>query len=357
MKVNRSLKLLVSLIITFIVSTALLKWANVSVNLQNGGKFTVKAANQTVNSMFKKHGVSCSKACLPCSSSEDLTCRDVLAKKTNLLDLKFNRKKFKRKVVMSSDTMNLFYAWFAPITSLMWYEMNWTPVVIFVESKSVGTDLEVFKFIMEQVEAAGGEVIRIWNTLPQPFYLAGMVTTTSRFAVCVEDWPEDTYVLTSDIDMWPLDKRAFDKHTSVSAAAHIFGDEKYPQFYACYNGMNVSTWREVVGFKKGDNILKVIAGMRKEHSRAHMSWQWSVDQEIFTKRMKNWHDYPHKVHFYGPRNFSTDRLDRSLGAAKFTYSPGQYLDSHVLRPGFNEHNWGQLRALAAHLLNEKQQIC
>ncbi len=42
-------------------------------------------------------------------------------------------REYKRKVIMSLDTVNLIYAWFAPITSLIWYEvMEWQPVFIFV---------------------------------------------------------------------------------------------------------------------------------------------------------------------------------------------------------------------------------
>ena len=256
---------------------------------------------------------------------------------------------------MSSDMMNLFYAWFAPITSLVWYAQSWTPVFIFVESETVSTSLQVFEFIMKQVEEAGGEVVWVKNNLPKQHYFPGMVTTASHFAACVEDWPEDTYVLIGDSDTWPLNKKVMDYHTSFPAAVHVFDGQDMFQYAACYIGMNVSMWREIMKFKKGDDMLKVIAEMRQEDSTGVMTErrQWSIDQRISTKRIKNWHGFPHQVHFYGHRDYSSDRLDRVDGASNFIYRQG-LLDSHVLRPGFTRSHWPKLRALLTHLLNSKQ---
>ncbi len=184
---------------------------------------------------------------------------------------------------------NLFYSWFAPVSSLVWYQLNWTPVVIFVDSKTTSkTDKRMYEFIMKQVEAAGGEVIRINNTLPQPHYSPGMVTTASRLAACTEDWPEDTYVLTSDLDMWLLDNKLFEKHLSVPSSAHVFDSADISEYAICYIGMNVTLWREIMGFKKGDGILEVVAGMRQErtHEEIPQIFQWSIDQWIITNKIK-----------------------------------------------------------------------
>ncbi len=300
--------------------------------------------------------VSCSNTCLPCAS-EQLTCGQILAMNNTIPDRKFN-KKFKRKVIMSSDMTNLFYSWFAPITSLVWYQLNWTPVVIFVDSNTASkTDKRMYEFIMKQVEAAGGEVIRISNTLPQPHYSPGMVTTASRFAACVEDWPEDTYVITSDLDMWLLDNATFEKHLSVPSSAHIFDSMDVSQYAVCYIGMNVSLWRDIMGFKKGDGILEVVAGMRQERTTKEipMKSQWSTDQLITTNRIKRWKGYPHLIHFYGHRDrkLNQDRLDRTSSADKFVYG-SKYLDAHLLRPGFSKLNWKKLMSLSEHLLNAEQ---
>ena len=169
--------------------------------------------------------------------------------------------------------------------------MKWQPVVILVYPNNPDFTLgPVFEFIAQQIEVAGGEVIKIVNTLPEPNYLMGMVNMCSRYAVCVTDWPEDTYVLISDLDIWPLSKDIFDRETSVPAAAHIFDPPPpYRGTYASYYlGMNVSVWREIMGFKKGDDIMEVVAGMRHEYGRGSMpkNKQCGVDQGVFTKRIR-----------------------------------------------------------------------
>ncbi len=112
-----------------------------------------------------------------------------------------------------------------------------------------------------------------------------------------------------------------------------------------------------MGFKKGDGILEVVAGMWQErtHEEIPHIFQWSIDQWIITNKIKKWKGYPHQIHFYGHRNRkrNQDRLDRISGADKFVYG-SKYLDAHLLRPGFSKQNWKKLMSLATHLLNVEQ---
>ncbi len=97
----------------------------------------------------------------------------------------------------------------------------------------------------------------------------GMVVMCSRYSICVTDWPEDTYVMISDADIWPLSKETFERETSFPAAAYEFDPPQSSVFASCYIGMNVSTWREIMGFKKRDDItsMKVVKGMRDQYPR------------------------------------------------------------------------------------------
>ena len=300
----------------------------------------------------------CTKDCSPCSKSPEyrnLTCHDII--ETNPEPRP--HPDYRRKVILSTDTENLFYAWFAPITSLLWMEvMKWKPIYILVHrQESEEPDLgAVFKYIIRHMEAAGAEVIKVRNTLPEPHYLRGMVVMTSRFLVGCRDWSYDPYMLISDGDMWPMNAEIFDQQTSVNASVHIIWPKEYVQgestIPSCYVGMHLSTWREVMHIKAGDDMLQTIAGIRNLVSNGSLSKnaQWNIDQETFTKRLYHWRGFPDKVHFY-PRDLSNDRLDRSN--KRFSWRPG-LLDSHVLRPGFIHQNWPRLRQLIAHFFNETQ---
>ena len=283
------------------------------------------------------------------------SCLDFMLAKTSHDQNQF-KNTFKRKVILSTDTQHLVYAWYAPITSLIWYSMGWTPVVIFADTASSSPG-PVFKFIMKNVELAGGEVIKLKSDLPNKYYNVSTIAQVSRFAVCVADWPEDTYVMTSDIDMWPLNKTFFDQQTSFPTAIDLlYADlSEYP---VCYIGMNVSMWRRVIGIKKGDSITSVIKGMREEYSRSLLTnrAQWSIDQKMVTRRIKKWSGYPKDIHFYIKRfNFRNmkDRLDRAPLHNKDVMPP-EYIDSHVLRPGFIKKHWSHLRDIANHFLNDEQ---
>ena len=300
----------------------------------------------------------CANHCSPCSKSPEywnLTCHDIIetqAKKRK------PQLEYRRKVILSSDTENVFYAWFAPITSLLWMEvMKWKPVYIFVyrAESDIGP---VFKYIIKHVKAAGAEVIKIRNTLPEPHYLRSMVVSTSRFVVSCRDWPGNPYMLISDGDMWPMSTEIFNQQTSVERLVHILWPKTYvvgkSVIPACYVGMNLSTWREIMHITKGDDMLQTIAGLRNLVGNGSLSKnaQWGVDQKVFTKRLYHWRGFPQNVHFY-PHDRSEDRLDRALMSKRFTWHPG-LLDAHLLRPGFTPQHWPQLRQLAALFLNEER---
>ena len=94
--------------------------------------------------------------------------------------------------------------------------------------------------------------------------------------------------------MWLLDNATFEKHLSVPSSAHIFDSMNVSQYAVCYIGMNVSLWRDIMGFKKGDGVLEVVAGMRQERTPREipMKSQWSTDQLITTNWFRRWKNYP-----------------------------------------------------------------
>lgn len=102
----------------------------------------------------------CANDCSPCSKSPEyrnLTCHDIIetqAKKRPQLE-------YRRKVILSPDTENLFYAWFAPITSLLWMEvMKWKRVYIFVYR----TESDIGPVLKVHHQTCGGNRSRGYQT-------------------------------------------------------------------------------------------------------------------------------------------------------------------------------------------------
>jgi hypothetical protein len=269
-------------------------------------------------------------------------------------------KVFKRKVVMAIDMEHVYYAWYAPLSSIIWYSMNWTPIIAFVGMNKTNMS-PLFQFISDQTKAAGGQVVLLNNNLPVHHYFPSTVISASRLALpFLSSLHSDDYILTSDADMWPLTKEIFDKEISYPASIHIFdpSDNRNPgvTYSMCYIGMNASTWWEVLGYKPGDDMIKIVAGLRNYVNKGPMNKHdfWFVDQRSISKKIKAWRGYPKQLHFYKDRRRSHDRIDRRPMGDKNELPSIKLVDTHCLIPGYIKKNWKHLKQILTHLLTEEQ---
>ena len=163
------------------------------------------------------------------------------------------------------------------------------------------------------------------------------------------DWPDDPYILISDGDMWPMSAEIFNEQTSVEASVHLIWPKEYVPgksvVPSCYIGMNVSTWREVMHIKKGDDMMQTVAALRNLVSKGSLSksQQWSIDQNAFTKRLYDWKGFPDKVHFFG-RDRARDRLDRGGGGGNLYGVPVYWIHmffalASFLKTGHGSDSW------------------
>ena len=291
----------------------------------------------------------CNGQCVPCSKMFS-SCQDVIAAESHLRP----KRQYKRKVILSTDVKNLFFTWFVPIVSLLWYEkMEWQPVILIVYLSEEDFTLQI-NLIIKYAIASGIEVHKYKHTLPTSKYPMKVSLTAVRFGACVFDWPEDTYILTSDVDMWPLSADFYNKETYYNSAVHIlyangYGNPKSASEYAaCYIGMKLSTWREVMKCHKGQDMMSFVAELRDFEGGN----PWGIDQRGFTKRLKQWNGFPNNVHFTS-RNPRFDRIDRKYHKNNYVWTP-QKVEAHVFRPAFTAENWPRIRAILSHVLDQEQ---
>ena len=90
-----------------------------------------------------------------------------------------------------------------------------------------------------------------------------------RYLCGTFDWPEDTYVMITDLDMWPLKRSFFDSSVSADKDVHLlyanyFGDPLMPRslYPSCYIGMKISMWREIMNVSNQDDIFREVARVR-----------------------------------------------------------------------------------------------
>ena len=244
--------------------------------------------------------------------------------------------------------------WFVPVTSLLWHEkMGWQPV-LFVVYRSEKDFTPLMNLIINYAVAAGVEVHKFKHTLNTSKYPMKVFLESIRLAGCVLDWPEDTYVLTSDLDMWPLNADFYNNETSYNTSVHLlfanaYGSPKRASEYPmCYIGMNLSTWREIMNCHEGQDLMKYLAELRDFVGGN----QWGIDQHGFTRRLKHWKGFPNSVHFTS-RDTAVDRIDRKFHKDNYVWT-SQKVEAHVLRPPFTAQNWPQLRAVLHHVLDQEE---
>lgn len=255
--------------------------------------------------------------------------------------------KFRKFALMSIDTEDRLYNFFAPLTALLWTRLvGIRPVyMVFKYSEPSPT----MKLILEYTERAGAHLEYVDHPL-QAGYTRGCVVMTSRYLVGAWDMPEDHYVMLSDVDMWPLNRDFFHRQDPTKDV-HLLYANPYghpltaPRYASCYVGMNISLWRTTMQVEKGDLQAELKDLLDRELTpQAAVDVQWAFDQNIFAKLLRQWPRYPAHVQFV-ERDVNRDRIDRSRW--HFSGSLDGIVESHLLRPGYLPHHWSELRRLAA----------
>lgn len=142
---------------------------------------------------------------------------------------------------------------------------------------------------------------------------------------------DDLSLLTSDIDMMPLNGDYFRTHAESLNEDEVlnYSNQPYkevPYFPMCYILGSCRTMKAVLG-------LEETVGDFYKATHEHYTSKWSTDEHYLYDRL---HLYP-KLKQLPLRNYSQDRIDRSNW--KYDASQiktGKYIDSHMLRP-YSEH--------------------
>jgi hypothetical protein len=209
----------------------------------------------------------------------------------------------------------------------LWKEhIGWGTLVYFVG--------EVDSFIVQKTIEAGARVRHCSRLLPG--FTGATLAQNIRLFVPLDDRiEENSYLLMTDADMWPLSRTYFNESQDWSKDLHLFnafgmdpGESEYP---LCYIGATVAIWRQM------------ISRFRLQDSHGYR------DQPLATKLIKEWSGYPDRVQkmarsldprFPGFHMRYTDRLDkvewRDLRCGD--------VDAHVLRPTSLD-DWQRLELL------------
>jgi hypothetical protein len=220
--------------------------------------------------------------------------------------------------------------------------MGFLPLVTFVGTRAEWSANPMLKLVLDETEKTGARVRFAEAT---PGYDMVTVSTALRFVQIIVGTKDEDYVLTSDMDMFPIDREFFlrgdpNKLVFMNADAYNGPSGQWNYFPMCYIGAKVRLWKDILRLS-GETMEEVLAALLKEgcDEAKHLP-----DEIYFTEKVR-------KVgHFDGAEKLvmigSNFRIDRSNWPTNFDISGKK--DAHLPRPGYNI--WASLRKLFSILM-------
>jgi hypothetical protein len=232
------------------------------------------------------------------------------------------------KVVVISTNDHVDYLHYLPIITHAWNQLGWKVVCFYRGAK---TEIPYYE--------SPNELVLINE--PSDFREATIVQVSRLFSGCL-NIDDETYVMTSDVDMLPCYDYWKPNEDEISIYGYDLTD--FSEFPICYIGMKAKLWREIMGVEKGSNVMDVINSFLKELPNATSDefekW-WGVDQQEITKRLM-----PKEVRHYNRMkigDYAYGRVDR--GDWNKTLTQSHYIDSHLPRPAKHQDSYDKVNDL------------
>src|SRR5262245_48110159 len=187
-----------------------------------------------------------------------------------------------RFVVYSSDTRD-YYSFFLPIAARAWSRMGYKPISLLYGNRDLWMSDPKTALILELIEPIS--TVRHVSILPG-WSVFAIAASSRLFAAALPEMSDDDYLMTSDVDMIPLDRAYFSQHDLSRSFAFLsadgYGDcsEGAPgQLPMCYLGGWASRWRDVLGLTTRDIDFEI--------ARASAGWvdHWSNDEVYFYRKL------------------------------------------------------------------------
>jgi hypothetical protein len=246
---------------------------------------------------------------------------------------------------VNATNKNEMYSFFMPITAMLWKKViGWDSISILVGTKESWMKEPRSRFIVEQSQK-----------FSKVHFLKGVpgLKSTSVAQICriyssaIPGLNPDDYLITADVDMFPLNKKWFDQKNPNKDFcvwnAQVWHNRK--RMAICYLGATVKIWREVMGIKSqglSNAIEKACKGKRVD---------WRFDENNVTKRITSWSGWKNRVQLIKCCAPYT-RIYREDGPFN-RKTIGNAIDSHVWRPGFNHHNWTSIKNMLQLVCDEQ----
>ncbi len=228
-------------------------------------------------------------------------------------------------VAVLSSSYSMYYAFFAPLTCAVWHARRWTPLMMLTGERSLWETAPRSRRVRDACIEAGAVIV---YTGFHPGHRDATVSQLQRlYAWAVGMFRPDDYLLTSDIDMWPINswvgaEREAGKRLQIYYSNAYEGTDRL-HFPICYLGAARRTWIEIMQER---TLPEALVYARERVPRAdeegilhQVAAQmiplhvWNFDETYFGECLGKWPGYPGECQLI-PRHMTERgqrRLDRS----------------------------------------------
>lgn len=272
--------------------------------------------------------------------------------------------------VISSDR-NQLYAFYAPLTAAVWRNRGWQVFMLLVGEEDDWLDDPRSKLVYEKCLEANA---RVHFISAYPGHRTSTVAQVSRlYAHLLPKVAPDDYLMTSDVDMWPLGPWVGGTRDSSKAFqlyfSNAYADADKVHFPMCYVGAQACFWKEAmdssVSMDMKDALGKALNLCKKQYTSSeayHRNGEyvpldvWNFDETYFGEQLSALGGWKDRCQFI-ERDMSLAgerRIDRSnwIDAA----SVDGYADAHLFRPGFTPDNWSRASWLFQLAVTDQDQV-
>lgn len=243
------------------------------------------------------------------------------------------------KYVALSSTPDLFYAPFLPVACALWRQIGYQPLCLLVDPPAwLSSPMQL---ILSKIGPCRTEFL---DRSVTGFKLSTLSQTVRIVAACLLE-PDD-YLITSDVDMFPLRKEFFDLPDLSKPFTALGINLKDMHFNMCYLVGAVSSWREAFHLT-ADNLQDALSSLLTNQTD-----HWGLDEGIVGEMLRKWTRFG-EIQLI-PRSWkpnetlALDRIDRA------TWNPAsikEAIDCHSLRPMY-EH-WEKIVVVLREFLDQK----
>lgn len=250
-------------------------------------------------------------------------------------------------VALSSD-QNPIYQFFLPLTCAVWRErIGIEPLPVLVGDRHEWLRTLSGTIILHYLERKLG-LMPIFVRAPEGYRTSNTAQIARMYAAFDYVIDNDDVVMTSDIDMWPIDRDWFLAHLPDPGKVTSYYANFPSRFPMCYVAANRATWFKLHGYRPGEIPveqavrLHMTRNLKPETAPADA---WQHDEEYLTARIHALgSEYLQSV-TRPPGDPFPDRIDR-VNWPWPGYSLDGKKDAHLLRPAWHTNEkWPYTRAL------------